>query len=283
MPKLRLTALTPDQMLDAALGERAEVIARPQRTPRQVLGMWMENAGAGIGVGAVAGVGLYALGAPESAWIGGAAGTSIVVWGLLMALRGSADERAARSSERQVRRAVKALEQSYQGRAERLQAQLNKALDALDEADQVEAQLRRALDTMTRERDMAIYNLTRAREETAQRGTGRSTFVAPVELAPQDIRDATEMIRYYYDTKEHLSRRKAESLKKWTQTRWDAAKTHLDRARVISIVNGVTEYPDTLDEALQTFAAYMLQAHQLSVPTINKTVGKDIYVESEEG
>lgn len=282
MPKLHLTALTPEQMLDAALGERAEVIARPQRTPRQVLGMWMENAGAGVGVGAVAGVGLYFLGTPESVWIGGAAGSSIVVWGVLMALRGSADERAARSSERQVRRAVKALEQSYQGRAQRLQAQLNRALDALDEADATEAQLRRALDTMTRERDMAIYNLTRERDQASTKG-GRNTFVAPVELAPQDIRDATEMIRYYYDTDEHLSRRKAESLKKWTQTRWDAAKTHLDRARVISIVNGVTEYPDTMDEALQTFAAYMLQAHQLSVPTINKTVGKDIYVESEEG
>ncbi len=55
MPKLHLSALSPEQMLDAALGERAEVLARPQRTPRQVLGMWMETAGAGVGEGAVAG------------------------------------------------------------------------------------------------------------------------------------------------------------------------------------------------------------------------------------
>ena len=282
MPKLHYTALPPD-LLEQALGERTEVVARPQRTPRQVLGMWMENAGAGVGVGAVVGVGLYFAGAPESVLLSGTAAGSIVVWGALMAWRGSADERAMVLSERRVRKAWKMLEQSYDAKAQRLQAQYAKALDALDDADQVEAQLRRALDTMTRERDMAIYNLTREREEANQRSTGRNNFVAPVELAPQDIRDATEMIRYYYVTKEHLSRRKAESLKKWSQTRWDAAKTHLDRARVISIVNGVTEYPDTEDEALQTFAAYMLQAHQMSVPTINKTIGRDIYVESEEG
>ena len=281
--RLQYTSLTPEQMLERALGERAEVAVRPQRTPRQVLGMWMENAGAGIGVGAIAGVGLYFLGAPDSVWLGGTAGTSIVVWGLLMAARGSADERAVRSSERQVRRAMKAVEQSYHGHTARLQAQLDRALDALDEADATEAQLRRSLDTMTRERDIAIYDLTREREQAAQRTTGRNSFVAPVELAPQDIRDATEMIRYRYDTGDHLSRRKAESVKKWTQTRWDAAKTHLDQARVISIINGVTEYPETMDEALQTFAAYMLQAHQLSVPTINRTVGKNIYVESDEG
>lgn len=280
MPKLHYTALPPD-LLEQALTERSEVVARPQRTPRQVLGMWMENAGAGVGVGGVVGVGLYFAGAPEGVLLSGVAAGSIVVWGALMAWRGSADERAMLLSERRVRKAWKQLEQSYDAKAQRLQAQLAKALDELDDADQVEAQLRRALDTMTRERDMAIYNLSREREQANSKG-GRNTFVAPVELAPQDIRDATEMIRYYYDTGEHLSRRKAESLKKWTQTRWDAAKTHLDRARVISIVNGVTEYPDTLDEALQTFAAYMLQAHQLSVPTINKTVGRDIYVESEQ-
>jgi len=281
MPKLHYTALPPD-LLEQALTERSETIARPQRTPRQVLGMWMENAGAGVGVGGVVGVALYFAGAPEGVLLTGVAAGSIVVWGALMAWRGSADERAMLLSERKVRKAWKQLEQSYRDREARTAAQLAKALDELDDADQVEAQLRRALDTMTRERDMAIYNLSREREQANSKG-GRSNFVAPVELAPQDIRDATEMIRYRYDTGEHLSRRKAESLKKWSQTRWDAAKSHLDQARVISIVNGVTEYPDTLDEALQTFAAYMLQAHQLSVPTINKTVGYDIYVESEEG
>jgi len=282
MPRLHLSALTPEQMLDAALGERAEVIARPQRTPRQVLGMWMENAGAGVGVGAVAGVGLYFLNAPESVWIGGAAGSSIVVWGLLMALRGSADERAARSSERQIRRSIKALEQSYQGRLDRTAAQLTRALDALDEADATEAQLRRSLDEMARQRDRAVYDLAREREQAGQRN-GRSTFVAPAELAPQDIRDATEMIRFRYDTGEHLSRRKAVDTKGWSERQWDAAKVHLDAAGVIRIIKGQTEYPQTLDEALGIFGEYMLHALQLSVPTINKTVGKNLYVESEEG
>ena len=41
--------------------------------------------------------------------------------------------------------------------------------------------------------------------------------------------------------------------------------------------------PQTLDEALGIFGEYMLHALQLSVPTINKTIGKDVYVESEEG
>lgn len=283
MTKLRLTALTPDQMLDAALGERAEVVARPQRTPRQVLGMWMENAGAGIGVGAVAGVGLYVLGAPESVWIGGAAGSSIVVWGLLMAIRGSADERAARSSERQVRRAIKALEQSYQGRAQRLQAQLERALDALDEADATEAQLRKSLDEMARQRDRAVYDLTREREVAGQRGNGRSAFVAPVELAPEDVRDATALIMHYYEAGEHLSRRKAVENRRWSERQWDAAKKHLDAAGVIRIIKGQTEYPQTLDEALATFGEYMLHSLQLSVPTVNKTVGRNLYVESDEG
>lgn len=282
MPRLHLSALTPEQMLDAALGERAEVIARPQRTPRQVLGMWMENAGAGVGVGAVAGVGLYFLNAPESVWIGGAAGSSIVVWGLLMALRGSADERAARSSERQVRRAVKALEQSYRDRAERMRAQLASALDALDEADATEAQLRRSLDEMARQRDRAVYDLAREREQAGQRN-GRSTFVAPAELAPQDIRDATEMIRFRYDTGEHLSRRKAADAKGWSERQWDAAKANLDAAAVIRIIKGQTEYPQTLDEALGIFGEYMLHVRNLSVPTVNKTAGRALYVESEEG
>lgn len=282
MPRLHLSALTPEQMLDAALGERAEVIARPQRTPRQVLGMWMENAGAGVGVGAVAGVGLYFLNAPESVWIGGAAGSSIVVWGLLMALRGSADERAARSSERQIRRSVKALERSYQGRLDRTAAQLTRALDALDEADATEAQLRRSLDEMARQRDRAVYDLAREREQAGQRN-GRSTFVAPAELAPQDIRDATEMIRFRYDTGEHLSRRKAADAKGWSERQWDAAKANLDAAAVIRIIKGQTEYPQTLDEALGIFGEYMLHVRNLSVPTVNKTAGRALYVESEEG
>ncbi len=199
-----------------------------------------------------------------------------------MALRGSADERAARSSERQVRRAVKALEQSYRDRAERMRAQLASALDALDEADATEAQLRRSLDEMARQRDRAVYDLAREREQAGQRN-GRSTFVAPAELAPQDIRDATEMIRFRYDTGEHLSRRKAADAKGWSERQWDAAKANLDAAAVIRIIKGQTEYPQTLDEALGIFGEYMLHVRNLSVPTVNKTAGRALYVESEEG
>ncbi len=283
MSKLQYTALSPEQMLERALGERNDVATRPQRTPRQVLGMWMENAGAGVGVGAIIGTGLYFLGAPDSVWIGGAAGSATVVWGLLMALRGSADERAARSSERQVKRAVKALEQEHAGRAQRLQTQLTRALDALDEADDEIAQLRKSLDEMARQRDRAIYDLTHERDAAAQRGSGRGKFVAPVELAPQDVRDATTLIMYRYETGQHLSRRKAVDNKGWSERQWDAAKAHLDAAGVIRIIKGQTEYPQTLDEALATFGEYMLHTLQLSVPTINKTAGRALYVESDEG
>jgi len=282
MPKLHYTALPPD-LLEQALTERSEVIARPQRTPRQVLGMWMENAGAGIGVGGVVGVGLYFAGAPEGVLLSGVAAGSIVVWGALMAWRGSADERAMLLSERKVRKAWKLLERDFDARAQRSQAQLERALDALDDADAMEAQLRKALDEMARQRDRAVYDLTREREQGSQRGTGRTTFVAPVELAPQDIRDATSLILYRYETGQHLSRRKAVDTKGWSERQWDAAKVHLDAAGVIRIIKGQTEYPQTLDEALGIFGEYMLHALQLSVPTINKTVGKNLYVESEEG
>ena len=281
MPKLHYTALPPD-LLEQALTERSEVIARPQRTPRQVLGMWMENAGAGIGVGGVVGVGLYFAGAPEGVLLSGVAAGSIVVWGALMAWRGSADERAMLLSERKVRKAWKLLERDFDARAQRSQAQLERALDALDEADATEAQLRRSLDEMARQRDRAVYDLAREREQAGQRN-GRSTFVAPAELAPQDIRDATEMIRFRYDTGEHLSRRKAADAKGWSERQWDAAKANLDAAAVIRIIKGQTEYPQTLDEALGIFGEYMLHVRNLSVPTVNKTAGRALYVESEEG
>ena len=283
MPRLHLSALSPEQLLDAALGERTEIIARPRPTPREVLAAWLGNFGVGIGGGIAAGVALYMAGAPDTVLWSGSLLTGATVFAGMMIWYGSQDERADWRNVRRVKRAVKAIEAHHTGKAERLQAQLDRALDALDDADQVEAQLRKALDEMARQRDRAVYDLTREREQGAQRSTGRATFVAPVELAPQDIRDATSLILYRYETGQHLSRRKAVDTKGWSERQWDAAKVHLDAAGVIRIIKGQTEYPQTLDEALGIFGEYMLHALQLSVPTINKTVGKNLYVESGEG
>lgn len=67
MPRLHLSALSPEQLLDAALSERTEIVARPRPTPREVLAAWLGNFGVGIGGGIAAGVALYVAG--ESALI----------------------------------------------------------------------------------------------------------------------------------------------------------------------------------------------------------------------
>ena len=266
MPKLHLSALSPEQMLDAALGERAEVLARPQRTPRQVLGMWMENAGAGVGVGAVAGTAAYFLGAPESVWIGAAVGSSVVVWGALMAVRGSADERAARSSERQVRRAVKALEQSYRGRADRLQAQLTRALDELDDADQVEAQLRKALDRMTTERDSAMLEKKRALEQ-AQSANNRN-FVRASNTSAQVVADAHEMLRFWFESngEKWFSRNVANDFG-WSDKRHRAAqKLLVDGGVVVINEKRPRVMEETIDAALRVLNDHVARVDSVYVP-----------------
>jgi len=287
VPKLHYTALSPEQMLERALGERGEIVARPRPTPRDVLAAWLGNFGVGVGGAIITGVGLYATGAPDSLLLTGSLLTGAATFAGMMIWHGSQDERSEWRNVRNVKRAVKAIAAEHAGRTERLQAQLNRALDELDAADEEVSQLRKALDEMARQRDRAVYDLTHERDAAAQRSNGRSNFVAPVELAPQDVRDATAMIRYRYDTGEHLSRRKAtdkaRGVMAWTEPQWDSAKGHLDRAGITRTIKGQTEYPQTLDEALALFGEYLLHAQQLSVPTVNKTLGVSHYVESDEG
>jgi FtsZ-binding cell division protein ZapB len=282
MSTMRLQPLTGEQLLERGLGDRGEINARPRPTPREVIAAWIGNAGVGIGAAVGTAVVLYVTKAPDAVLVTGSLLTGAAVFAGMMIWYGSIDERADWRNVRQVRKAYKMLAHEYAAGVKRLETQVDTLLDTIDEADAEVNELRRSLDQMTRERDLAIYDLTREREQAGQRSNGRNTYVPPVELAPQDIRDATEMIRYYYDTGKHLSRRKASEGKNWTQPRWEAAAQRLTDARVTTVTSGQTEYPQTLDEALQLFAAYMLQAKQLSVPTINKTVGKSVYVESEE-
>lgn len=283
MPRLHYTALSPEQLLDAALGERTEIIARPRPTPREVFAAWLGNGGVGIGGGIVAGVALYVAGAPDTVLWSGSLLTGATVFAGMMIWYGSQDERADWRNVRRVKRAVKAIEAHHAGKVERLQAQLDRALDALDEADQVEAQLNKALDTMTRERDMAIYDLTNERKQAAQRSNGNSTFVSPRELAPQDVQDATRMIRHYYDTGEHPSKDKSVDRWKWSEDRWKTAQSVLVDARVMAVNKTQAKWiAQSIDEAFRLMGEYMLHVKRLSVPTVNKTLGVVLYVESED-
>jgi hypothetical protein len=270
--------LSGDELLERALADRAAIAMRPQPTPRQVIGAWMENFGAGVGAGVVVyAAALFAPISGDPAFVAVTCGA--IVWGLTMLARGTTDERARLRADRHVRQAVKVIGREAEAGLERMNAQLQDALDALDAADEEIQELRRGLEHMTRERDMAVHELSRERL-AVQVGT-RQTYVPPVEVTAQELRDATEMIRHRYQFGAHLSRRKADELKKWSQTRWDAAQKVLADARVIAVANGVTEYPQTLDAALQQFGEYLIHARQLSAPATNKALGCIIYHEEE--
>ena len=265
VPRLHYTALPPDA-LEQALTERSEVVARPQRTPRQVLGMWMENAGAGVGVGAVIGVGLYFAGAPEGVLLSGVAAGSIVVWGALMAWRGSADERAMLLSERKVRKAWKLLERDFDARAQRLQAQLERALDALDEADATEAQLRKALDRMTNERDSAMLEKKRALEQ-AQSANNRN-FVRASNTSAQVVADAHEMLRFWFESNgEKWFSRNVSNDFGWSDKRHRAAqKLLVDSGVVVINEKRPRVMEETIDAALRVLNDHVARVDSVYVP-----------------
>ena len=108
MPRLHLTTLDPEQLLERGLADRLEISARPRPTPRQVFGVWLENIGAGLGVSVFVGVGLYTAQAPESVLWSGSLLTGAAAFGVLMFIRGSSDEYAAWKNTRQIRQAWKA-------------------------------------------------------------------------------------------------------------------------------------------------------------------------------
>ena len=62
----RHTALQPIpvEQLETLLDRRAEQQARPRATPREVLAVWMGNAGAGAGAALLVGVGCSVFGVP---------------------------------------------------------------------------------------------------------------------------------------------------------------------------------------------------------------------------
>lgn len=262
------------ERLESLLQERGDMAARPRQTPREVLAKWMDNFGVGVGVGVAAGVGLWFAGAPDSLLWSAAPGAGLVAFGGMMAWRGSLDERSDWRNVRNVRRTVTAARQEFDSQVRTLRGQLDMAFDEIET-------LERSLDAVTQERNRLAHDLGRERQ-AAQAG-GRVTYVPPVEVTPQELSDAAEMLRYRYSAGAHLSRRRAAEGKRWTQPRWEAAQTVLSDAGVIAVVSGQTQYPATLDEALQMLGAYMLHAHQLSAPAINKALASDVYVETDEG
>ena len=173
-----MTPLTGEQLLERGLGDRVEMTTRPRPTPREVLAAWLGNFGVGVGAGVVAGVGLYALGAPDAWLIGGALGTGAVAFGCMMMWHGSIDERADWRNVRQVKRAVKMIAQEYEADRKQWHAEKEALLDAIDNDDAEIQQWKRAYDGMTRERDMAIYDLTNERRNAAQ----RAACVIPLSL-----------------------------------------------------------------------------------------------------
>jgi hypothetical protein len=271
--------------LDRELGDRMDLVQRPRATPRQVLGGWLENAGVGIGAAFVTATATAILQADQGMIAMAAGVVGAVTFGGMMIWRGSIDERADSRNVRKIQKLVKQLEAQYA-------AELRKRDDGVTLKDrQLQAafgeiiELETALSGMTKERNDAVRDLVRERQQARAGAGNRDNYVAPVAVTPQELTDATRMIRHRYDSGKHLSRRTATDATggwRWSERRWQAALDELSKAGVIVANQGGAEYPATLDEALGRFAEYLLQAHRLSVPAINKTVGKTVYVESDD-
>lgn len=264
--------LTSDR-LEHLLQERSEMAARPRPTPKQVIATWMENFGVGAGLGVAAAVVLYALRAPSAALLTGSVSVGLLTWAGMMAWRGSMDERSDWRNTRGVRRTVTAMRQEFDGQVRTLRRQLEAAFDEIET-------LERSLDRMTNERDNAIAELTRERQ--AAQAQGRSTFVAPRSIADQDVSDATEMVRFRYQSGQHPSKDKCNEQYKWSDDRWKAAQTVLVDARIIQVNKTQARWlSQSQDDALIQLGTYMLHARRMSVPAINATLGITIYPEDE--
>ena len=257
MPEYRGQSLQiPAEQLETLLDRRAEQQARPRPTPRDVLAVWMGNAGAGLGAGLVVGVGASVFGVPL--WPQGAQAAGVaagVVFGAAMVWRALTDEATAQLSNRKVRRTVEQIQRECDQRVKRLTTQLGAAFDAIEA-------LEGELDRMTRQRDAALSDARTARQATPN-------YVAPVRIEPQELTDAETMIRHRFDTGQPLSLGVAKDSRKWTQPRWQAALDLLVAAGVVYVQGTRQRYVhDTLGEAMSELHTYMMQAraHELPPP-----------------
>lgn len=268
MPVNAPQPLTADR-LEHLLQERSEMAQRPRPTPKQVIATWMENFGVGVGAGVGVGVLLYLLRAPDGALLTGSISIGLLAFAAMMAWRGSLDERSDWRNTRAIRRTVTAMRQEFDGQVRTLRAQLDAAFDEIET-------LERSLDQVSSERDMALLDLGRERQ-LAQAGQRRTTYVPMEPAQPQDVRDANEMIRHYFDTGQHLSRRRAAEDKRWSAERWKAAQSLLERAGVLAVnATQPQMLAQTLGEALGRLNTYLVHARSLQAPAI---VQQDSYVE----
>ena len=255
MPE-RNTALQPIpvEQLETLLDRRAEQQSRPRATPREVLAVWMGNAGAGLGAAMLVGVGCSVFGValwPTGASAAGAVGG--VVFGVAMLWRGIEDEATARLSNRRVRKLVGQITAEAAAQVQRRDRQLSAAFDAIET-------LEGELDRITRQRDAALSDARTARQ-------GASNYVAPVKVNPQELTDAEAMVRHRFDTGQPLSLGVAKEQRKWTQPRWQAALDLLVAAGVVYVQGTRQRYVhDTLGEAMGELHTYMMQARAHEMP-----------------
>lgn len=266
MPRLHLTTLDPEQLLERGLADRLEISARPRPTPRQVFGVWLENIGAGLGVSVFVGVGLYTAQAPESVLWSGSLLTGAAAFGVLMFIRGSSDEYAAWKNTRQIRQAWKALGKNYEAKRERMHAQLNRALDEIDLMEVEMGELRRALDRMTTERDNAMLEKKRALEQ-AQSANNRN-FVRASNTSAQVVADAHEMLRFWFESngEKWFSRNVANDFG-WSDKRHRAAQKLLVDSGVVVINEKRPRVMEaTLDAALRVLNDHVARVDSVYVP-----------------
>ena len=138
--------------------------------------------------------------------------------------------------------------------------------------DEIEA-LERSLQQVAHERDLARLDLGRERRLAQQ--AGRHTFVQaeapePHDASePHDAKDAAEMIRHYFATREHLSRRRAKMDKGWSADRHAAAQSLLVRAGVLAVnATQPVMLAQTLDEALGKLSTHLIHARSQQPPVM---------------
>lgn len=261
-----MTRLDPEQLLERGLADRLEISARPRPTPRQVFGVWLENIGAGLGVGVFVWVGLYTVQAPDAVLWSGSLLTGAAAFGVLMFIRGSSDEYATWKNTRQVRQAWKALEKDYKAKHERMYAQLNRALDEIDVMEVEMGELRRALSRMTNERDSAMLEKKRALEH-AQSANNRN-FVRASNTSAQVVSDAHEMLRFWFESNgEKWFSRNVSNDFGWSDKRHRAAQKLLVDSGVVVINEKRPRVMErTMDAALGVLNDHITRVDSVFIP-----------------
>lgn len=253
-----MPAPTPisSERLETLLQQRSDLAQRPRATPREVLAKWLDNLGVGVGVGVGAAVLLWLVRAPDSALLAGSGAIGLLAFAVMMAWRGSEDERNDRSSTRNVRRQVAAMQQECNAQVRILRQQLDAAFDEIET-------LEKALDRITSERNNAILEKKRALEQAQTANT--RTFVRASNTEPQVVMDAHEMLRFWFESggTKWYSRNVANQFG-WSDKRHRAAQQLLVDSGVL-VIN--EKRPRVMEESLSA-AIHRLNDHMTRVDSV---------------